>query len=620
MPYPNEHAARLKSPGIFDEKSFRRTNGSGKGKVQGVTIPKSIAVIWGKLKGKSAPSDPVIAQALRFPISRWTKDSALKWLKTNKIKYILFEEASGKTKDILIDVPQLEPGLSREIFNDRNVFIFSDITIPMSKNIVQELIRLDSLNNQPINIFINSFGGATVAMNALLDGFNLVKSPINTIAIGDASSAGAVLFSAGNKRYIGEHSRVMIHEVVAFAAGTLQDLNEQVTEINKENIRMLEVIAKNTGKTLDEIKSILYKKNLWLNAKEAVEFGIADEILTSVKRQELKLDDKLKMQYPIKFDEWCIEDNLSEVPVLRIGNYNHSLYEPFKITQTDLLKFKENFDNKIRGVDIAIDYTHDNDKGEKIAAGWFKSLFTKNNNTELWAKTEWTPKAKQCLKNKEFKYYSPEFVFDYRKEDGTVVKNVLLGGALTNRPFQKWEAIKLSEPYKDNGNVRKIKQKEKNMTQDELIKKLSETGIDVNHLQTRAETADSLEVENTQLKGEVTELTLAKEKNEKIKAENEKLKEENQTLAKEKTIDKLIVEGKILPTSREKILKQFTTAESIDTFYKDEPKIVNTNAQGDSGSKDNTLTEAEQEVLKNDPSLKKEEVIKARNIHSPKGE
>jgi len=91
MPYETEHSARLKDPKDFESKSFRRTNG---GTIYGkIKVPKTIAIIWAKLKGKSKPKDPVIPQALRFPVKNWTVDKAKKWLKDNKIKYQKFEQA-----------------------------------------------------------------------------------------------------------------------------------------------------------------------------------------------------------------------------------------------------------------------------------------------------------------------------------------------------------------------------------------------------------------------------------------------------------------------------------------------------------------------------------------------
>lgn len=115
-PYSNEHALRLKDPGGFDKDSFRRTKGSGDGKVQGVKIPKSISVIWGKLKGKAKPSDPPIAQALRFPISTWGKkpDKAKKWIKDHNLKG-KFEAAKPKENeeevvDARLDKKSIEEG------------------------------------------------------------------------------------------------------------------------------------------------------------------------------------------------------------------------------------------------------------------------------------------------------------------------------------------------------------------------------------------------------------------------------------------------------------------------------------------------------------------------------
>jgi hypothetical protein len=99
MPYPNEHSARLKSPDDFDPKSFRRTAG---GTIYGkIKVPATIGIIWGKLKGKTKPSDPVMPQALRFPTKNWTVEAARKWLNDNNVKPISFEPASEEHKKSL---------------------------------------------------------------------------------------------------------------------------------------------------------------------------------------------------------------------------------------------------------------------------------------------------------------------------------------------------------------------------------------------------------------------------------------------------------------------------------------------------------------------------------------
>ena len=96
-PFPNEHSGRLQEPDKFDDKSFRRTNG---GTLFGSKkVPTNIAIIWGKLKDKANPSDPPIAQSLRFPIKDWTAAKAKKWLSDNDITAKLFEPATKVKKN-----------------------------------------------------------------------------------------------------------------------------------------------------------------------------------------------------------------------------------------------------------------------------------------------------------------------------------------------------------------------------------------------------------------------------------------------------------------------------------------------------------------------------------------
>jgi len=96
IPYENEHSARLRDPKDFDPKSFRRTNG---GIIYGkIKVPKTIAIIWAKLKRKNKPKDSPIPQALRFSVKTWSVTSAKAWLKKNNVKIQSFEPAKKKEK------------------------------------------------------------------------------------------------------------------------------------------------------------------------------------------------------------------------------------------------------------------------------------------------------------------------------------------------------------------------------------------------------------------------------------------------------------------------------------------------------------------------------------------
>ena len=138
-----------------------------------------------------------------------------------------------------------------------------------------------------------------------------------------------------------------------------------------------------------------------------------------------------------------------EIQVLMCGSWNHPVYGPIIITADDIKLFKENFDAGLRR-DIPITEGHES-FDEKPAIGWFKELIDKGEGG-LWAVTEWTEKGKTLLSDKAYKYFSPEFYTEYEDpESREIYKDVLVGGALTNKPyFKKMKAVVLSEQSINN--------------------------------------------------------------------------------------------------------------------------------------------------------------------------
>lgn len=134
----------------------------------------------------------------------------------------------------------------------------------------------------------------------------------------------------------------------------------------------------------------------------------------------------------------------NEVQVLRCGKFSHPVYGEFEITEQVLSEMKQNFDQKIRGIDISFDYYHDS--GEDASA-WVTDLELREQGQELWARVDWTPKAQQKLADRELRYFSPDFAFQWSDpETNKTWNNVLFGGGLTNRPFVKeMQAIVASE-------------------------------------------------------------------------------------------------------------------------------------------------------------------------------
>ena len=178
----------------------------------------------------------------------------------------------------------------------------------------------------------------------------------------------------------------------------------------------------------------------------------------------------------IKLSEKTFKQKTTEIEVLHSGEWEHPQYGMIKITDDDIDKFVQSFDDKVRKVDIAIDQEHMPEKG---AAGWYKSLnkVFEDGKTKLKATIEWTKLGQQLIKDGIFKYFSPEFDFEYEdQETHENFANVLIGGGLTNRPYFKSLApVALSENmYAGFTSKFNVKGGEKGMTKEELKAKLAE--------------------------------------------------------------------------------------------------------------------------------------------------
>lgn len=169
--------------------------------------------------------------------------------------------------------------------------------------------------------------------------------------------------------------------------------------------------------------------------------------------------------------------NISSVEIMRVGKWDHPIYGDFEITMGRLEKFRDNFDSGVRNA-IAVDVEHKSDEG---AVGWFKQVYIKENS--LFADIEWTPEGIQLIRNKKYKFFSPEYSDSYENAaTGEEFTDVLIGGAITNRPFfQELNEVVLSDKAIKTKIMSKLKITKKRkgggkikMTKKQLKKKLSE--------------------------------------------------------------------------------------------------------------------------------------------------
>ena len=136
-------------------------------------------------------------------------------------------------------------------------------------------------------MYINSPGGSVTAGLAIYDTIQYIKPKVNTICIGQAASMGAVLLAAGekNKRFALPNSRVMIHQPLGGVQGQATDIEIHAKEILKTKERINEILKHHTGQPIERIAKDS-DRNFFMDAKEAKDYGIIDEVI--IKRKEQK--------------------------------------------------------------------------------------------------------------------------------------------------------------------------------------------------------------------------------------------------------------------------------------------------------------------------------------------
>ena len=170
--------------------------------------------------------------------------------------------------------------LYSKLLEDRIILLSNEITDNTANIIISELLYLDSISHEDISIYINSPGGSITSGMAIYDTMNYIKSDVSTICIGMAASMGAFLLSSGTKgkRFALPNSEVMIHQPLGGAQGQATEIKIAATRILKMKDNLNKILSKNTGKTIKQIENDT-ERDYFMDSKEALEYGIIDEIL-----------------------------------------------------------------------------------------------------------------------------------------------------------------------------------------------------------------------------------------------------------------------------------------------------------------------------------------------------
>jgi ATP-dependent Clp protease protease subunit len=173
--------------------------------------------------------------------------------------------------------------MEKMFLETRAVYLWGMVDDRSAKDVVNKMLLLDADKpGEPIKFYINSPGGMVTSGMVIYDTITLLQSPVHTICMGLAASMGSILLSVGAKgnRFIFPHGEVMIHQpsLGGYLQATAADIEIQAEQIEKTKQMGAELLAKNCNKTVEQILQD-FDRDYWMNAKEAVEYGIVDKIL-----------------------------------------------------------------------------------------------------------------------------------------------------------------------------------------------------------------------------------------------------------------------------------------------------------------------------------------------------
>ena len=166
------------------------------------------------------------------------------------------------------------------LLKDRIIILSGEIDDNLANSIVAQLLYLDSINHDPINLYINSPGGSITSGMAIYDTMNYIKSRVSTICIGMAASMAAFLLSSGEKnmRFILPNGEVMIHQPLGGAQGQATEIKIAAERILKLKEKLNKILSENTGQSLEKIQNDT-ERDYFLSSCEALEYGLVDKIL-----------------------------------------------------------------------------------------------------------------------------------------------------------------------------------------------------------------------------------------------------------------------------------------------------------------------------------------------------
>lgn len=179
------------------------------------------------------------------------------------------------------DMPSMPDPIFNRLLKDRIIWMGEEVKDDMANRICAQMLMLAAEDpKKDIWLYINSPGGSITAGMAIYDTMQYIKADVSTICIGMAASMGAFLLSSGarGKRIALPNAEIMIHQPSAGTQGKVTDMEIDVEHFLKIKQRLNKIMAENTGKTPEQIKTDSERDN-WMIAEEAREYGLVDKVI-----------------------------------------------------------------------------------------------------------------------------------------------------------------------------------------------------------------------------------------------------------------------------------------------------------------------------------------------------
>ena len=176
--------------------------------------------------------------------------------------------------------------IQKKFLDERKVFLWGEVNDKSMRDCTEKFLYLEAdAPGEPITFYINTPGGSITAGMALYDTMQLITAPVHVVVTGMAASMGSILLSGATKghRYLYPHTRVLIHQplIGGRMTGAASDIHIQAQEMEKLRTELNGILAEASGQPLEKIEQDT-DRDFYLNAEEAIEYGLADKIVDKV--------------------------------------------------------------------------------------------------------------------------------------------------------------------------------------------------------------------------------------------------------------------------------------------------------------------------------------------------